>query len=80
MNLEPLYRQRRISANPTQYRIRDELDYVQVTSIYARYPERIVRLVAPDGETIMGYVPHEIVGAPVELHFKRRFFDPEAKD
>jgi hypothetical protein len=62
------------------YRIKDECDYVIAARVFDRYPHRIVRLVAPDGETIMGCVPHEVRYPPQEVRLKRRFFDPYAKD
>jgi hypothetical protein len=80
MTLGPLYRMRRSATDLSKYRIRDESDHIQVSRIFDRYPNRIVQLVAPDGETIMGCVPHEIRHPPLVLYFKRSFFDPYAKD
>jgi hypothetical protein len=64
----------------SKYRITDECDYAICAHVFDRYPNRIVRLVAPDGETIMGMVPYEIHSPPREAHLKRSFFVPYAKD
>ncbi len=64
----------------SRYRITDEYDYLVAARVFDRYPHRIVRLVAPDGETIMGCVPHEVRYPPHEVRLKRSFFDPYAKD
>jgi hypothetical protein len=64
----------------SRYRITDEYDYTICAHVFDRYPNQIVRLAAPDGETIMGCVPHEIHHPLREVHLKRSFFDPYAKD
>lgn len=63
----------------SRYRIKD-YNYVIAARVFDRYPNQIVWLVAPDGETIMGCVPHEIHHPPREVRLKRSFFDPYAKD
>lgn len=63
-----------------RYRITNEYDYVIASRLFDRYSNRIVHLVAPNGETIMGCVPHEIHHPLREVHLKRSFFDPYAKD
>ena len=64
----------------SRYRITDECDYTICAHVFDRYPNQIVRLVAPDGETIMGFVPHEVLHPPREVRLKRSFFNPYAKD
>ncbi len=64
----------------SRYRITDEYDYAVASHVFDRYPNQIVHLVAPDGETIMGFVPHEVLHPPREVRLKRSFFNPYAKD
>ena len=64
----------------SKYRITDEYDYVVAAHVFDRYPNQIVRLVAPDSETIMGLVPHEVLHLPREARLKKSFFNPYAKD
>jgi len=64
----------------SRYRIIDDYDYVVAARIFDRYPNQIVRLVAPNGETIMGCVPYEIHHPPREVFLKRSFFDPYPKE
>ena len=64
----------------TRYRITDEYDYAVAAHLFDRYPHQMVRLVAPNGETIMGCVSHEIHHSPRDVSLKKSFFDPYTKD